>query len=323
MNEIGGYFELELPAESPVIFPPGVLVNSGRHALEYIILSLGEKVRRILLPFYTCDVVLQPLERLKIPYEFYHINQNLELETLPKLGEGDYIIINNYFGVKDRYLNRMIQEYKNRLIIDNAQAWYYVPEEASKAFYSPRKFFGLPDGGIARTDEAINIDLQKGYSSSRFSHLLKRIEEGASAGYADFKANSATLKSESLTAMSLLTKRLLNSINFESIKEIRRKNYAYLHSRLSKTNKLSLPDIDEFECPMVYPYMAESENLRQHLIENRIFVASYWPGIPDLCPSPCTEYNLSKKILPIPLDQRYGIEDMQHIITFIVNAHQD
>ena len=266
MNEIGGYFELELPAGTPVNLHPGVAVNSGRHALEYILLELGNKVQRILLPFYTCDVVFQPLERLKIPYEFFHINENLEIATLPELGEGDYIIINNYFGVKDRYLDSMIKEYKNRLIIDNAQAWYYVPVETCNAFYSPRKFFGLPDGGIARTDEISHIDLQKGYSGSRFSHLIKRIEEGASAGYADFKANSATLKSEPLTEMSLLTKRLLCSIDFERVKEIRRNNFAFLHSKLGKSNKLNLPDIEEFACPMVYPYMTENESLRQHLI---------------------------------------------------------
>ena len=79
IKPIGGYFEWEFPANTG-LFPhsDGVLLNSGRHSLEYILKSLGE-IRRIWIPYYTCDVVLQPIERLGIPYTFYHINRDLKL----------------------------------------------------------------------------------------------------------------------------------------------------------------------------------------------------------------------------------------------------
>lgn len=324
MKEIGGYFELELPISTSPAIPPGIALNSGRHALEYILLSHGEKVQHILLPLYTCDVVLEPLKRLKIPYTFYHINENLELNQLPELKDGDFIIINNYFGIKDKYLDEMIQVYKDRLIIDNSQAWYYIPSEEANSFYSPRKFFGLPDGGVAHTTNPIfDVTLPEGYSLFRFSHLIKRIDEGATAGYDDFKKNSLTLKNEGITRMSRLTKRLLLSIDFDKVKSKRRQNYTYLHNFLGESNILDLPKVDNFECPLVYPYMSCVQPLRQKMILNGIYVATYWPNVTELCPDTSIEFNLAKYIIPIPLDQRYGIEHLKRIINIIKDANQD
>lgn len=110
MKEIGGYFELELPEKRDrFLHSDGCLVNSGRHALEYILRSLGDIVKKVWLPYYTCDVVLQPLNRLGIGYSFYHINLNFELTSYPKLDDGEYIIVNNYFGIKDLYIIKLAE----------------------------------------------------------------------------------------------------------------------------------------------------------------------------------------------------------------------
>lgn len=324
MNEIGGYFELELPQNAQPTLHPGVPVNSGRHALENILLSLGSKVERLFLPLYTCDVVLEPIERLDIPYEFYHINEHFEIADPIMLNDGDYLIVNNYFGLKDKYIDKLSKLYKDKLIIDNAQGWYYLPDTETNFFYSPRKFFGLPDGGIAYTAKPVrNLILPEGLSSSRFSHLLKRIDEGASAGYEDFKKNSLTLKSEPLTHMSRLTQRLLSSIDFERAKKIRRQNFSYLHEELGASNMLDLPNIDDFECPMVYPYMTDKGSLRHELIHNKIYVASYWPNVTKICPDNSIESKFAVSILPLPVDQRYGIDHLKRIITIINNANND
>jgi hypothetical protein len=71
-------------------------------------------------------------------------------------------------------------------------------------------------------------------------------------------------------------------------------------------------------CPMVYPYYTDNENLRKRLIDNRIFVAQYWPNVLSWCSPSDTEYNLTKRILPLPIDQRYGEEDMECIVKFIL-----
>ena len=102
MKPIGGYFELELPEGSrdfPHAYCPAL--NSGRHALEFILRQLGNTAKAVYLPYYTCDVVLEPLKRLNITTQFYHIDENLEIKDMPELPEGHYLIANNYFGIKD------------------------------------------------------------------------------------------------------------------------------------------------------------------------------------------------------------------------------
>lgn len=317
MMEIGGYFELEFPKGDMSLVPHGLFVNSGRHALEYILRSLGERVKRVLLPYYTCDVVLEPIKRLNLNYRFYHINPNLEIADTPDLKDGDYLIINNYFGIKDKYIEEMSKNFGEKLIIDNAQAWYCPPQTSSNYFYSPRKFFGLPDGGVVGCPIEYKLELAEGFSANRCSHLLKRIDSGATSGYQDFKSNSIQLKDEPLTRMSKLTERMLSTVDFEWTKIRRRSNFEILHSAMGSTNQLVLPSMDEFACPMVYPYMSGQLDLRKKLIYNKIFVATYWPNVLQWCNEYSLEFIFTRQIIPIPIDQRYGSEEMSYIINII------
>jgi len=318
MTEIGGYFELELPPSREGFLHDGCLpVNSGRHALECILRSLDGKIRHLWLPSYTCGAVLEPIRRLGISYDLYNVSPNLEIGSMPGLEEGDYIIVNNYFGIKDEYIASVANRYKDRLIIDNAQAWYAPEIPGIKAFWSPRKFFGVPDGGVAYIPSGESFSLESDLSYGRCSHLLKRIDSGAGSGYEDFHNSSATLKAEPAKHMSQLTYRILSSIDFGRIKDRRRSNYRILSDALDSSNRLDLPDVDSFECPMVYPYLVEDDDLRRILIGNKIFVATYWPNMFEWLNPDSVEYRMAKYIIPLPIDQRYGEPEMLRIINVI------
>lgn len=318
MREIGGYFELELPNRSEnLMHSKCKLVNSGRHAFEYILKAFDKSVEKVWLPYYTCEVMLQPLKRLGIDHVFYHVNESLEIMDAPHLKEGEIIVANNYFGIKDKYIEKLSNIYGKKLIVDNAQAWYASEIYDSSSFYSPRKFFGLPDGGAAYVCKDIDMDLEVDMSYERFSHLLKRIDIGPSSGYPDFKVNSSSLSVDSLKSMSILTKKLLYSIDFEFAKSRRLGNYEYIANILNGSNVLDLPDMDSFACPLVYPYFSEDSFLRQRLIDNKIFVATYWPNVLRDCNEDSIDYKLAKNIIPIPIDQRYDKSDMDIILSII------
>ena len=68
---------------------------------------------------------------------------------------------------------------------------------------------------------------------------------------------------------------------------------------------------------MIYPYLTDDETLRQRLIENKVFVATYWPNVKEWVSKEMLEYDLTERLLPIPVDQRYGIEEMKTIISII------
>ena len=68
---------------------------------------------------------------------------------------------------------------------------------------------------------------------------------------------------------------------------------------------------------MVYPYLTFKEGLRERLIENKIYIARYWPNVLEWSPQGSIDHILASQLLPIPIDQRYGEEEMKRIIQTI------
>lgn len=318
IKAVGGYFELaDKDCEYASMPVEGVALNTCRNALEYIILHLPD-AERIYVPYYTCEAVIEPLKRLSIEYEFYHINEQLEIAEVLTLGDGDYLIANNYFGIKDAYIAELAKEYGDKLIVDNAQALFAPVLPSVKAAYSTRKFVGVSDGGFAvGVSAASAADYEEDNSLDHDSHLYIRKEKGAEAGFKDYQANECRLDNQPIRRMSPQTKEILSHIDYDTIIEKRRQNYLFLSEVLNKRNKLKLPSIDSFTCPMVYPFMIDDESLRGRLIQNKMFVARYWPNVLEWCGENELEYKLTRHIIPLPIDQRYGEKDMERILKII------
>lgn len=323
MKAIGGYFELAdfdcVDGRFPI---EGVRLNTCRNALEYIILQLVD-AKHIYLPFYTCEAVVEPLKRLPISYSFYYINSRFEIAEDIHLNDGDYLIANNYFGLKDAYIAELALKYGDHLIVDNAQAFFAPILPNVRAAYSCRKYVGVADGGIA-VGVPIQPSLQynQDNSSEHNSHLLIRKVQGAEAGFKDYQANECKLDNQSIRRMSSETENSLIHVDYEKMIVKRRENFQYLHSVLGSKNKLTLPDMDSFVCPMVYPYLTDDDTFRAKLFESKIFVARYWPNVLDWVNLEILEYKLTTNLIPLPVDQRYGKEDME-IIFNIIQSNND
>lgn len=315
MKTIGGYFEIE-PTGTGKGFPvpDGIFVNSGRNAFELILVSLA-KVSKVYVPYYTCPVVYEPLKKLGLQCSFYSVDSNLEIANKISLKDDEYLLYTNYFGIKDRYIRELAEEYGTALIVDCSQALFATPLPGIKAFYSPRKFVGVPDGGIAVCESNIVLDVyEQDDSSDRMEHLFIRRDFGPEAGYSKFKENDAKLIGRPIKRMSRQTADLLSRIDFGQIKERRNTNFNYLHSKLGHLNQLVISEPGTFACPMAYPLvMPNGAELRRKLIDNKIFVAKYWPDIQTSTDLLFTENNIVNNLLAIPLDQRYNINDMEFI----------
>ena len=319
MEAIGGYFELADYEEGVFPHQDGILLNTGRNALEYILRSIG-KVKGVYLPYYTCEVVLEPLKKLRIPWAFYHVNARFEIDDELNLNEGEYIIANNYYGIKDAYIQNLAEKYDERLIVDCAQALFAKPIPGIKTFYSTRKFVGVADGGIAYLGNIPDGRVQVNefeFTSGHNSHLLKRKEYGAEAGFFDYQENEMKLDNQPIRWMSNTTKDILEHIDYKKVISRRKENFQYLHSHLSEKNFLALKEVDNFECPMVYPFVTRIDrNLRKELIDNKVFVAKYWPNVHQLSTYEL-EYTMTERVIPLPIDQRYGKNDMDRIVDLI------
>lgn len=310
-DPIGGYFELELPAPGRFPQDSAIRLNSGRACFEYVLRAT--RPAKVLLPKYTCAVLLEPIERLGVPYELYAITPNLELADPPELGPGDYLVYTNYFGLKDDYCRSLASRYGGRLILDCCQALFFPPPEGVPTFYSPRKFVGVADGGLLAAEAMPGLELERDVSAPRFSHLVDRIDRGAEAAYAQFQANDASLSGAAMKRMSRSTERILGSIDHERVRRKRLENYALLDRALAGANGFDAK-LGSAACPMVYPFLAPDPELRRRLIEHRIFVATYWPNVLEWSAPGEWEHELAARLLPLPIDQRYGESEMQRIV---------
>ena len=316
MEPIGGYFSLELPLHEEY-HKDAIRLNTGRNCLEYILRS--REYKKAYIPYYTCDVVLEPFKKLGIPYEYYHIDIHFEICDRFTLKGGEALLYTNYYGLKQRYVEQLAAEVGNRLIVDNTQAFYAKPIEGIDTFYTCRKFFGVPDGAYLYTDKLLDVELEQDQSYERMLSLTKRIDLSPEAGYQDFRDTSKALVGQPIKRMSKLTQRMMLGIDYESVTQIRRDNYQMLHEALGKENNLELP-LEDDAVPMVYPYLVPVKGLREKLIENKIFVARYWPNVLECTTPDDIDYLLAYQMQPLSIDQRYSEKEMKRIIEIIKNV---
>lgn len=316
MEPIGGYFSLELPYFEEY-HKDAIRLNTGRNCLEYILRV--RQYSKVFLPYYTCDTVLEPFHRLGIPYEFYHLNVHLELSHEIALRAGEALLYTNYFGLKRRYTETLAQQYGSRLIVDNTQAFYAKPIKGIDSFYTCRKFFGVPDGAYLYTDKMLDDDFVQDLSVERMSSLIKRIDISPEAGFQDFRNTRKVLIGQPIKRMSKLTHRMMMGIDYGLIARKRRLNFEILHQALGFINNLELP-LEEDSVPMVYPFWGHIQGIRETLIENKVYVAQYWPNVLEWTNPDTIDYQLASQMQPLPVDQRYGEDEMRSIISIINNA---
>jgi hypothetical protein len=157
---------------------------------------------------------------------------------------------------------------------------------------------------------------EQGVSYDICSHLLKRHDLPATEAYSDFQHNDAALIDLPVKKMSGLTRSLMGNINYKDSMKKRLENFSFLHTVLHAQNELKFNNAED-DIPMVYPLLIKNDQLRKKLIDNKIFIATYWPGLEDHCDEHSYELYLKKYLLPLPIDQRYGIEDMKFILKFL------
>ena len=313
MKPIGGYFSLEL-ANGEAYHSNAIALNTGRNCLEFILRCRG--YHKVYIPYYTCGVLLEPFKKLSVEYEYYHIDNQFELTKQFYLKENEALLYTNYFGLKQEYCENLAIQYGKQLIVDNTQAFYARPIEGIDTFYTCRKFFGVPDGAYLYTDAKADFYIEQDISYDRMSFLLKRLDLGAEAGYADFREQSERLIGQPIKRMSNLTEQMMRGIDYQAIAQKRKNNFQFLHEQLAGSNQLQIT-LADIAVPMVYPYLTGNKALKPRLIAKRIFVPTYWPNVLEWCKPNDWEYQMADNTIFIPIDQRYGNEDLARIIKII------
>ncbi|MGH1365021.1 MAG: hypothetical protein ACRBF0_15775 [Calditrichia bacterium] len=301
---VGGYFELTLPHRQDY-HQRALKLNSARNALRYYLAR--KKIDKIFLPYYICDSLIEGLRKDGVECSFFKIDTFLRPILPAGIHARKPALIVNYFGLN---ISDSVEE--EHIIIDNSQAFFTQPARKTISIYSPRKFFGLADGGFLIGQEMHRAKLRASVSWEHYQAPLMRIELPADEGLSAFRRNERRLANEPIAAMSPLTETLLKSIDYEDCRKRREYNFSCLHRRLKHINQLEITD-EEPKGPLAYPFLFNRPGLTEWLRRQRIFCAAYWPGVSDRAANNSWEAKLAACLTPLPIDHRWTDSDMSRV----------
>lgn len=319
MHNIGGYFGLELNKGESEYHHSLYKMKSGRSSVSFLLSHL--KPTHVYLPFYTCDALLEPFEANNIPYTFYAINKEFEIENIPALKDGELLVYINYYGIKDYYIEELSHKYTDKLIVDCTQAYFARGNGRSWYFNSTRKFFGVPDGSDLYIPAGHN--LENAYNALPVNehyltdHLIARFNGNTEKGYPYFQENEV-LNGGGPAKMSRLTGYLLSNMDLEKVMAVRKENFNYLYDHLKDLNRLQI-SICSASTPFFYPYLPPHPIEKKRLWTANIFVPVLWNDClqrKDSIRYP-VEKELSENLVPIPIDHRYSRLEMDTMLEHI------
>ncbi len=311
--EIGGYLELERFG-GRLFHENALRLNSGRGCIAYLIEAEG--IQSALLPDYMCDAVSQEFSRLNVAVETYHVNEVFEPDWLFSVKPGQWLYLNDYYGqLTDDCVWHAKEVSAGRLVVDETQGFFTLPRPGIRTLYTCRKYFGVPDGGFLYTPTLLQRKLDRDVSWKRMKHVLGRFEEGSAQFLPIAQENNDVFSTHGARQMSALTENLLRGIDYESAMRKRTENYEVLADALDVINPLSLSIPNG---PFAYPLLVgDGAQARKTLAKHGVFVPILWPNVPMSNNASQTAKQLAMNILPLPIDQRYGAEEMNHILSML------
>ncbi len=319
VREIGGYLELERFAGEP-FHPDAIALNSGRGCLAYLIEL--RHIGTVWLPDFMCDSVYGLFEREGVHVRRYPINASL-LPDYPSfdMKDGDWLLLMDYYGqLQPGEVDRASEVSCGNLIVDETQGFFRKPWGNADTTYTCRKWFGVPDGAYLCTKDGVRLprDLERDESFNRMGFVVGRFERTASEFYDLASANNALFSQEPAKAMSSLTENLLNAVDYSQVLMRRRRNWAHLAQRLEVSNLLGL---SEPWGPFMYPYKVDDAgDVRSRLAREGVFVPMLWPNVAVDDGVGPVAHDCASNILPLPIDQRYDLEDMEVLVEVLLRC---
>lgn len=315
MKEVGGYLELER-YRGEMLHKGMIALNCGRNCLAY--LAKLRSIRKIWLPDFLCSSVRNVCDRERIRAEEFAIGPDLKPVYDFEFEDTDWLYLVDYYGTLGADgVEQALEIFGGRVVVDEAQGYFREPWEGADTLYTCRKFFGVADGAFLSTKDGSTLDwdIPRDESHVRMGFVLGRAERPASEFYAESKANNASFAAEPIKRMSRVTESLLSGVDYGFVKTRREENWRILDECLSDDNLLwnrvlrAVP-----EGPYMYPLLVEdARKVRERMAREGVFVPTLWPNVSD---SGRDSYacRFASNILPLPIDQRYGLEEMERVM---------
>jgi hypothetical protein len=221
----------------------------------------------------------------------------------------------DYFGISADACDTAIAQYgRERVLVDASQSLFHTPRESVATVYSPRKFVGVPDGGLMVGPQILPLPTMadEAASTARSQHLITRASGHILKGYDQFQNAEASLSCSESQAMSALTTYMLAAINFDQVRRRRIANFKNLSTALRGIG-FNVPELPNDAVPLCCPVIdVEGRLMQQKLIAQNIFTPTYWSDT-TLPEDDKIGLTLRDRTVYLPCDQRYGGPEMARI----------
>lgn len=329
-----------------------IYTNNGRTASVAAMDHCREAMagRKVLLPDYLCLSVISAVEAAGIPYEFYQVRENLEIDYQSLFSKIDetvgMIYVIHYFSVPQprwivRRLQRIREKYGILLMEDITQALFSRDEErmgfGDYVVASLRKWLPMTDGGLLAIRDGVKGAWEKpqladAYDESVYRELLisvmrlqyankPHLEKGLYLDY-EKKANASRYTDLRPRHMTEASKHILTHADLDALANRRIENFNYLYERLQKVDSvriLSRPlDGQGNYVPFGLTVLTEDrDGMYRHLVENNIIPEIQWILPTDYYEPGEDARMLSQHNLMLQCDQRYSIPEMRYVADVI------
>ncbi|WP_027637202.1 DegT/DnrJ/EryC1/StrS family aminotransferase [Clostridium butyricum] len=318
-----------------------IFLSGGQSAIRFILKDIDMKNNQyILIPSYLCPTILYNFEDLGVKYKFYKVNSDLSIDlddVCSKINKNNIkaIFFINYFGFyHDKKTILFLERLKNQGIIiieDSVQMLWFEKKNfiGNYVFNSYRKFLPI-DGSIVLCEKIEKYDfVDDNYNyfiriARQKKTLFNKFKFGNEDEFLDLyeKAEQEYYKRKHIIGMDNKSKKLLSMIDYNFIFKKRLENYCYLYDKLKENNKIKILYSKESiknNCILGMPIIVENrDSIRKKMREFNIYCPVHWNILKEEWVNKYRESKyLAKRILTLPVDQRYNFEDMNRVIKII------
>lgn len=319
---------------------------SGREAIALALEGLERNhpqiEKRCILPAYMCDTVFLPFERAGWEIHFYSLNKELEADE-KKLGalieaiRPGLLFIHPYYGVDTwKPMRSLLHTWRQQgiCIMEDVTQSYYLKDAGREADYvvgSLRKWYAVPDGGFVAADEPLPVRqllLNQEMTAKRMELSIQKWkylhEEGSpeekQTMKTDFLAKNRSMeewldKYEGIRALSPEAAAILGAAQEEEAKKQRNENYRCLYQHIVGKTQFAPILREEPEAAPLYLaiYAKDRDGLQGYLRQRGVYAPVLWPvGRENRDVLTQEERYIYEHMLALPIDQRYGAEEMEY-----------
>ena len=347
--EIGSIYSLGTLDTMP--HPPMQMAGEGaayfslcREALLSIAIKYRNSAKRVLLPAYTCQTVIDPFLQEGWAICYYGISRQLRIDTDDlsekfKVFKPNLCVAHPYYGadLNQKELDALSELKDNGccLVEDLTQCVFSTQRSEIFDYFtgSYRKWFPIPDGAFLVGKENIgeshleeNADFVKTMADAMYLRGVFQRSGDVNVKEISRRVGNMAIshisKGINLHGMSSFSKSLLQQSDLEASMKQRFENYHFLYKNLAKAHNVKVVDrkMEEITCaPLFFPiYVKERTAFQKHLAQNEIYAPVLWPVHTKELLINDTIKQMFDEILMLPIDQRYGMEDMKRMIDVIL-----